>query len=77
MLGDIYFVVSYFNQKVFGQFDNYVSLLELGRIHYSQIFKLNLKEACIGKKKKKKNTKDLVFQVCLVYICDSNYVFTH
>lgn len=56
MLGDIYFVVSYFNQKVFGQFDNYVSLLELGRIHYSQtqIFKLNLKEACIGEKKKKK-----------------------
>lgn len=58
----------------FGQFDNWVSLLELGRIHFSQtqIFKLNLKEDCI-----KKNTEDLVFQVCLIYISNSNYVSAH
>lgn len=73
MLGDIYFVVSYCNQMIFGQFDNCVSLLELGRNHFSQkqIFKLNLKEDCM----KKDNMKDLIFQFCLVYIRNSNYVF--
>lgn len=64
MLGDIYFVVSYCGQMNIGQFDNCISLLELGRTHFSQtqIFKLNLKGDCM----KKTNMKDLVFQVCLV-----------